>query len=217
MRKVKLTILGLIALTLGLFLHYNLPQHDVVRVVGTYQERQDLTDWTRFFWSSPDDQSGTLTSRDVQFIQTVRPDGKPMVYRNEDTGWGWPPYFKFDTASLQTESDDLKSTREAPKWAVVTHYGWRNELISIFPNAVGIRAVDSPDVKIIPWFNLFFFVAVAALAFLIWRMLAQLRERMIDPAMDRMNNALDDLDARADAAGDKARGFWARLFGRGKR
>lgn len=217
MRKVKLTILGLIALTLGLFLHYNLPQHDVVRVVGTYQERQDLTDWTRFFWSSPDDQSGTLTSRDVQFIQTVRPDGKPMVYRNEDTGWGWPPYFKFDTASLQTESDDLKSTREVPKWAVVTHYGWRNELISIFPNAVGIRAVDSPDVTIIPWFNLFFFVAVAALAFLIWRMLAQLRERMIDPAMDRMNNALDDLDARADAAGDKARGFWARLFGRGKR
>ena len=217
MRKVKLTFLALIAVILGLFLHYTLPQHDVVRVVGTYQERQDLNDWTRFFWSSPDTQSGTLTSRDVQFIQTVKPNGKPMVYRNEDTGWGWPPYFKFDTASLQTESDDLKSTREAPKWAVVTHYGWRNELISIFPNAVSIRPVDSPDVTIIPWFNLFFFVAIAALAFLIWRMLAQFRERMIDPAMDRMNNALDDLDARADAAGDKARGFWVRLFGRGKR
>ena len=217
MRYVKWTFWALVVILVGAFLHYTLPQHDVVRVVGTYQERQDLNDWTRFFWSSPDTQSGTLTSRDVQFIQTVKPNGKPMVYRNEDTGWGWPPYFKFDTASLQTESDDLKSTREAPKWAVVTHYGWRNELISIFPNAVSIRPVDSPDVTIIPWFNLFFFVAIAALAFLIWRMLAQFRERMIDPAMDRMNNALDDLDARADAAGDKARGFWGRLFGRGKR
>lgn len=217
MRKIKLTVLALIIATIGAFLHYTLPQHDVVRVVGTYQERQDLADWTRIFWSSPDTQAGTLTNRDVQFIQTVQPNGKPMVYRNEDTGWGWPPYFKFDTASLQTESDDLKSSPEAPKWAVVTHYGWRNELISIFPNAVSIRPVDNPDVTIIPWFNIFFFIALAAALILIWRMLAQFRERMIDPAMDRMNNALDDLDARADAAGNSARGFWARLTGRGKR
>lgn len=66
-----------------------------------------------------------MTNRDVQFIQAIRANGKPMVYRNEDTGWRWPPYFKFDTATLQTQADDLRSTAEAPKWAVVTHYGWR--------------------------------------------------------------------------------------------
>ncbi len=42
------------------------------------------------------------------FIQ--RDATEVMVYRNEDTGWGWPSYFKFDTANLQTEADDLSST-----------------------------------------------------------------------------------------------------------
>lgn len=59
MRYVKWAFWTVIVLVVGGFLHYTLPQHDIVRVVGTYQERQDLTDWTRIFWSTPDDQSGT--------------------------------------------------------------------------------------------------------------------------------------------------------------
>lgn len=214
MRYVKWAVWGTSALILGLFLHYTLPQHDVVRVVGTYQERQDLTDWTRIFWSSPDDQSGTLTNRDVQFIQTIQTDGDPMVYRNEDTGWSWPPYFKFDSASLQTEADDLRSTAEAPKWAVVTHYGWRNELISIFPNAVGIRAVEGPDVTIIPWFNIFFFAFLLFLAVLIRKMWLQFRERMIDPALADAGEAWDSVEARAQEARKGARGFFGRIGAR---
>jgi hypothetical protein len=211
MRYVKWAFWGTLALIIGLFLHYTLPQHDVVRVVGTYQERQDLNDWTRIFWSSPDDQSGTLTNRDVQFIQTIQTDGDPMVYRNEDTGWSWPPYFKFDTASLQTEADDLRSSAESPKWAVVTHYGWRNELISIFPNAVGIRPVDGPDVTIIPWFNIFFFIFLLILAVLIRKMWLQFRERMIDPAMADAGEAWDSVEARAENARKEARGFFGRI------
>ena len=211
MRYVKWAFWATLILTLGSFFHYTLPQHDVVRIVGTYQERQDLNDWTRIFWSSPDDQSSTLTNRDVQFIQAIQTDGDPMVYRNEDTGWGWPPYFKFDTASLQTEADDLKSSAEAPKWAVVTHYGWRNELISIFPNAVGIRAVDAPDVTIIPWFNIFFFVALLLLAFLLRRMWLQFRERMIDPALADAGEAWDSVEARAESAKKEARGVFGRI------
>lgn len=211
MRYVKWTLYGLIALIVGGFLHYTLPQHDVVRVVGTYLERQDLTDWTRIFWSSPDDQSGTLTNRDVQFIQTVQTDGDPMVYRNEDTGWSWPPYFKFDTASLQTEADDLKSTAEAPKWAVITHYGWRNELISIFPNAVGIRPVEGPDVTIIPWFNIVFLTFVALVLLMLRRMWLQFRERSIDPALSDVGEVWDGVENTAGAARDQARGVWGRF------
>lgn len=211
MRYVKWAVWGTIALIIGLFLHYTLPQHDVVRVVGTYQERQDLTDWTRIFWSSPDDQSGTLANRDVQFIQTIRTNGRPMVYRNEDTGWSWPPYFKFDTASLQTEADDLRSTAEAPKWAVVTHYGWRNELISIFPNAVSIRPVEGPDVTIMPWFNIFFFAFLLFLVVLVRKMWLQFRERMIDPALVDAGQAWDSVEARAHAARKGARGFFGRI------
>ncbi|WP_103257253.1 DUF1523 family protein [Tabrizicola aquatica] len=211
MRYVKWAFWGTLALIIGLFLHYTLPQHDVVRVVGTYQERQDLNDWTRIFWSSPDDQSTALTNRDVQFIQTVLASGGVMVYRNEDTGWSWPPYFKFDTASLQTEADDLRSTAEAPKWAVVTHYGWRNELISSFPNAVGIRSVEGPDVTIIPWFNIFFFGFLLILAVLIRKMWLQFRERMIDPALADAGEAWDSVEARAETARKGARGFFGRI------
>ncbi|MEZ5913409.1 MAG: DUF1523 family protein [Paracoccaceae bacterium] len=213
MRYVKWTIWALLALFVVGFFHYTLPQHDVVRVVNTYQERQDLQDWTRIFWASPDDQATGLINRDVQFIQTVRANGKPMVYRNEDTGWSWPPYFKFDTANLQTEADDLKSTAEAPKWAVVTHYGWRNELISIFPNAVAIKPVAGPDVRIVPWVNIIILTALALVLFMIRRMWLQFRERVVDPAMDDAADAWDRVDAQADEARDRARGLWGRFAG----
>ena len=163
------------------------------------------------FWSQPDDQSGRLVNRDVQFIQSVRPNGRPMVYRNEDTGWRWPPYFKFNTASLQTQADDLKSNAEVPKWAVITHYGWRNELISIFPNAVSIRPVEGPDVTIIPWFNIFFFVFLGLVFLLLWRMWAQFREGTIDPVMTDAGEVWESVDARADAARDRAKGVFGRF------
>ena len=120
---------------------------DIVRIVGTDVVRKDV---------QQTDAQGkpVIVSRDVRFINAKWPDGKDRVYRNEDTGWGWPPYFKFDTASLQTEADDLKSSPENPKWAVVTHYGWRNQLLSIFPNAISIKPVAGPDVRIIPWANI---------------------------------------------------------------
>ncbi len=208
MAYVKWTLRVLIGLVLFLFLHYTLPQHDIVRVVNTYQERQDLNDWTRIFWARPDDQSVELINRDVQFIQTVRKKtfllgfisrdaDRVMVYRNEDTGWSWPPYFKFDTASLQTEADDLRSTPENPKWAVMTHYGWRNELISIFPNAVAIREVDSPDTYVIPWFNIFFFIFVIFAILFVRALWRQFRERKIDPLAEDAREAYDRVEDRA--------------------
>ncbi|GGD46577.1 DUF1523 family protein [Sinisalibacter lacisalsi] len=209
MRKARNVILIILAVIIGAFLHYTLPQHDVVRIVNTYQERQDLNDWTRIFWASPDDQATSLANRDVQFIQTVRKKSwlfgfirrdsdEVMVYRNEDTGWSWPPYFKFDTASLQTEADDLRSTPENPKWAVMTHYGWRMELFSAFPNAVTIRPAESPDVTIIPWFNIFFFIAVFGFVLFVRAMWLQFRERTVDPALEDTRDAWEKVDSYAD-------------------
>lgn len=211
MKYVKRTFLTMLVIMVVGLLHYTLPQHDIVRVVNTYQERQDLHDWTRVFWAQPDDQSVELVNRDVQFIQTVRPNGKPVVYRNEDTGWSWPPYFKFDTANLQTQAEDQKSTSDNPKWVVMTHYGWRSKLLSIFPNAVSVRPVDGPDVTIIPWVNIIILTTLAGLLFLLWRMWQQFRERTIDPALEGAGEAWDKVDASAGAAADRARGIWGRF------
>ena len=183
------------------FFHYTLPQRDIVRIVNTYEERQELGDWTRMFWSIPDDQSEGLINRDVQFIQTVRADGAPMVYRNEDTGWSWPPYFKFDTANLYTEANDAKSTKANPQWYLLKHYGWRNEFLSIFPNAISIKPVDGPDVgKGLPWVNIIVLTLFGALVWAIWARWRKFRRARIDPALEDMQ---DSWEAAGDAVEER--------------
>lgn len=207
----RLTLLAIIAA----FLHYTLPQRDIVRITGTYNRLTEVGA-NSIFYASPD--SGATTStvdrRDIRFIEAVFPDGDPMVYRNEDTGWIWPPYFKYDSSNLQAVATNSISPKDKPEWVAVTHYGWRLPIFTIFPNAVKIRPVAGPDVRLIPWVNIIVLTLLAALWFMLWRMWRQFRERMIEPAVDDLNNTLDAMDARADAAKDKARGFWGRMFGR---
>ena len=209
MRYAKWTVLALVALIVFGFFHYTLPQRDVVRVVGTYEERQDFG-WNRIFWNGAPSGEVTNATRDVLFIQTVRANGRPMVYRNQDTGWGWPPYFKFDTANLQTEAADLVSAADTPRWAVITHYGWRNELFSIFPNAVGIRGVRSPDVTLFPWLNIVILTVLALMLLTIRRFWIRFRRRSIDPVIEDVGDAWDKVDDRFD----DTRGSVGRWFGK---
>lgn len=192
MRYVKWTFITAVLLFFVGLLHYTLPQHDIVRIVNTYEERQDLDGWTTVFWQGAGNGTDTQQTRDVQFIQAVFPDGDTMVYRNEDTGWGWPFYFKFDTANLYTEANDAISTKAVPEWYSVTHYGWRNEILSIFPNAVAIKPVEGPDASIFPWFNVIFLTLLVIFILLIRRMWLQFRERTIDPLLENVDDAWDD-------------------------
>ncbi|WP_050927922.1 DUF1523 family protein [Aestuariivita boseongensis] len=195
MRYVKWAFILLFWGTIASFLHYTLPQHDVVRIVNTYEERQELNDWTRIFWATPDDQSLNISNRDVQFIQAVRPNGRAIVYRNEDTGWRWPPYFKFDTANLYTEAADRVSTKNNPEWVSIRHYGWRNEFFSSFPNAISIKPVEGPDYRPINVFNIIFLTIFAAIVYALWVRWRRFRRARIFPV-------LEDIEDRFDAAGD---------------
>lgn len=187
------------------FFHYTLPQHDIVRISDTYEKRIDFGE-NSIFWASPDvGNDTTTTNRDVFFIQTVQPNGKVMVYRNEDTGWSWPPYFKFDTSNLQAEAADLKSTAEAPIWAAVKHYGWRNEFMSAYPNAVGVRQVSGPGASTgIPWLNIVILVVFFAIVLGIWRLWRRFRAARIDPVVD---NISEGWDAAGDAVSEHRSSF----------
>jgi len=162
----------LVGAALVAFLHYTLPQTDIVRVADTYEKRIDFGA-NALFWATSGRADGQeRINRDVFFIQAFDKHERPIVYRNEDTGWRWPPYFKFSTANLQARATDLKSTGQAPQWAALRHYGWRNELFSIYPNAVGLRPLAGPDVRIIPWWNLVILTGLLALGWTIrsrWR------------------------------------------------
>ena len=91
---VKWGLRAFLLLLVAGFLHYTLPQHDIVRIVNTYEERQELGDWTRIFWTTPDSQPATQTSRDVQFIQAITPDGERHGLSQRRHGLALAPVFQ---------------------------------------------------------------------------------------------------------------------------
>jgi hypothetical protein len=211
--KMKWTFRIIAAIFVLGFLHYTLPQHDIVRVTGTYNRLTTIGTENSWAYASPD--TGTAestTTRDIRFIETTYPDGDVMVYRNEDTGWNWPPYFKYDSSNLQAEASNLKSDATNPKWVVVTHYGWRLPILSIYPNAVSVREAAGPDERIIPYVPIVVIAFLIFLVVMIRRMWAQFWERSVEPVAAEVGETWDGVEARAT-------GFFGRLrswFGGGR-
>ena len=157
MRRIVWTVYTLVFLLLAAFVHWSLPSRDIVRVLGT--------DVVRTQEAATDERGERVTlARDVRYINAVSPEGRPRVYRNEDTGWGWPPYFKHDTADLAARAQDAVSGEADPRWMIVTSYGWRIQWLSRFPNAISIRRAEALDETVIPWVNIAVWVLFVALA-----------------------------------------------------
>ena len=84
----------------------------------------------------------TGDGRDVQYrIETVHANtADTLIFKNSDAGFT-PPYFKFDSARLQSIASRV--TRECPQEPVIVHgYGFRIPWLDMFPNAVSI---DAPE------------------------------------------------------------------------
>jgi len=193
-------VLGILVLA---FLHYNLPDRDIVRVVGTFEIRNDKPAGT-FGAGVPDAGSGKFPNRDVRYITTKRPNGKAMVYSNQDTGWGWPPYFKFDTSNLTADAQDLILRHQSDEeiWVAVKHYGWRIELFSLYPNAVSMKEVDGPNTRLIPVFNIVFLTLLAFLFLWILLRIRRWKKKNVDPITDKIGEEFDDI---SKTVGDRAK------------
>ena len=192
-------------LTAG-FLHYSLPSRDVVRIVGTDVVRQDV--------ERRDAEGNRVTvTRDVRFIYAKSPGGGDRVYRNEDTGWGWPPYFKFDTADLAAQATDRVSTAGAPDWVVMRHYGWRIPVLSMFPNALSIRSASGPDDNPWPWFNIIFVTLLVLSVLIVRRVLILLFRRHVDPVIEEIDREFDQRAGAVAGRYRRARRWVRRRFG----
>ncbi|HCP82622.1 MAG TPA: DUF1523 domain-containing protein [Octadecabacter sp.] len=205
MRNIRRFVRIALFVIVASWLHYVMPQQDIARITSTEIIRSDFSSFNRMFYAQADSGSVENPTRDLRLINTerkatyffglIRGGNETMVYRNEDTGWIYPPYFKFDSSDLQAESAASISTTEPYDWVVITHYGWRLRWASIYPNAVSVRPAPSEDFRPFPWLNMVIFaLLIAGLLFLraMWR---QFRERTVDPLADKVGDQYDHVSA----------------------
>ena len=190
----------------AVLLNYYLPGRDVVQIVGTEVKRIDVEKGAPF-WDRADIGTQEGATRDVRFINAQFENGRTRVYRNEDTGWGFPPYFKFDSGDVTAEAQSLA---KGDQWVAVRHYGWRIKLFSIFPNATSIKHVSGPNALLIPWFNIVFIGFLLGLWFWIWRMIRRFKTARIDPTLDRVGDSVGETVGEGRT---QIQGFWRKLFG----
>lgn len=202
MKYVKWIIGIPLILVFVAFAHYTLPGRDVVRIVGTDVKRMDIGQ-SSWFWAAPDAGTNPTWTRDVRFINAVWPDGDPRVYRNEDTEWGWPPYFKFDSGNITAQAQDLVKT-EGDVWVAITHYGWRIKYFTIFPNAIHIEPISGPNAFLIPWFNIAFFLVLFGLIYLAYRTTMHYKRKHVDPIVEGVDDLIDDVSENVEQARAKA-------------
>lgn len=188
--------LAVTAVTLfAAFLHYTLPHRDVVQITRTFNRIVQFGE-NSIFWSSPDVGSSVEAGniqRDVLFIDALRRNGNVIVFRNEDTGFIWPPYFKYTSSNVQAQANNLISRPGEPeKWAIVTYYGWRIPWLSVFPNIVSVREAESRDQVLIPWFNIIFLTVLFAIIWAITVRVRRFLNRRVRPRIAEMDAAIGE-------------------------
>ena len=159
--RVKYGLLAVSILLVVTVLHYYLPRTQVVQIIGTDIKRLDSAAKGKAGSSSPgNDKQKVVTVRDVRFINAVSQNGKAEVFRNEDTGWGWPPYFKFNSADVTAQAQSF-TIAEEKSWILVKYYGWRIHIFDMFPNIISLKQVTR-DYTNIPLFNIVFLSLLGA-------------------------------------------------------
>ncbi|QJD59711.1 DUF1523 family protein [Pseudomonas sp. gcc21] len=171
-KRLSTAVIVALVISAALGLHYILPKHSVVHVTGVEVKRVD----DEGVINAENPAEGP--TRDMYFINTANPDNqKVRVYRNEDTGWGFPWYFKFDSADVQARAQDY--SRNNNQLALIRYYGWRIQMLSMFPNITYIEATTSRD-EPLPIFNILFFLVLGGLVLAVVMGVRRRSQRRLD-------------------------------------
>ena len=129
-----ISVLFVFHLFLAAVVNYSMPSYDVTKVTGVEVKRVD--------------KDGPITKSNPADGPT--PDGKVMVYRNEDTRWGFPFYFKFGSANLQAQAQAFGNE---DKTVQIKYYGWRITMFDEFRNALSVKEITEADSPSHPIFS----------------------------------------------------------------
>ena len=140
--KIYNILFGLIA-TIYIFgfilINYATPSSVIGVINGTEVKRIEKNE-TEI--SNDHKKSENIRSKDVYYIYGETKNKKTWVMRNEDTGFGFPPYFKFNSANIHAKA---KSLEDSESLVSVTYYGWRSTIFSVFPNITSIKVTDEKE------------------------------------------------------------------------
>ncbi len=141
MRNVVLFILTAIFLALMLLVSYCMPHYSAAVISGVEVKRMNENENT----PNNNNKEVKTLARDVYFVQTYDPkDQKSVtVYRNEDTRFSFPFYFKFNSADISALAQSLVNQQ-----VEVKYYGWRINLFNMFPNVIFLKPLkESADIS----------------------------------------------------------------------
>jgi Protein of unknown function (DUF1523). len=147
LQKAAWGALALLALLSALWLDYYLPEKSITTITGGEVKRVDKDG--PIGKENPADGP----TMDVYYIYTSQENDKVRVFRNEDTRWSWPFYFKFNSADVQAQAKTLENRKNSAR---ITSYGWRINIFSQFPNVTHIEVVDA-DASTFSFFRWFWF------------------------------------------------------------
>lgn len=164
-RRIVYGFVAFLAIVSFLWLDYYLPSRELVKIVGTEVKRVDKDGTV----ASKNTTSNNL--KDVYYISANRnwADAtgqiKERVFRNEDTGWGFPFYFKFNSADIHARANAFEQKQEL---VIVTYYGWRLNMFSMFPNIITIDQATPETstysirryIGVAVWAGLFVFITI---------------------------------------------------------
>lgn len=141
---IILIALSLSILSVALFIDFNFPSYQKTVITGMEVKRMD--------------KDGVITKqnpadgpvRDVYFLFTKDTDsGKIKVYRNEDTRFDFPWYFKFDSANQQGIAQQYINSAEPVE---IKYYGWRLTYFEEYPNILSINPVTNNSLPLVSYF-----------------------------------------------------------------
>ncbi|GAA9720529.1 DUF1523 family protein [Helicobacter pylori] len=138
-RNVVLFILTAIFLVLMLLVSYCMPHYSAAVISGVEVKRMNENE------NTPNNKEVKTLARDVYFVQTYDPKDKKSVtvYRNEDTHFSFPFYFKFNSADISALAQSLVNQQ-----VEVQYYGWRINLFNMFPNVIFLKPLkESADIS----------------------------------------------------------------------
>ena len=150
-RKIGIAVAALVALFVAFNVYYFLPRAKKVMITQTEVQRRDATSSSK----------GTGQTRDMLLIYASDYESKkPIVFRNEDNIF----YFKVDSSDLAAHAARL-ATDDPDGAVLVSYYGVRMALFSVYPNALSLKEVPA-DYTHVPWVSIV--VLVLVLALFIW-------------------------------------------------